>query len=143
MIIKEFLKKETDENSVDLKEETNALMSRRFVVFEKIIKNTEEYLDKTHPGLLPRLDWHFYQRYRESFVKHLLLKPEETINELLNYYGVDSFDKADTAKYIVYVVLKCFFMNNPVYFEEAFNCIKRFDWIKLRRLINKYIDSLV
>lgn len=118
------------------------LSSRERRVFEKIVKTIEEYIDKTHPGLLTRLDWYFYQKHRESFIKHLLLKPDETINDLLDYYGVESFNKADTAKYVVYIVLKNFFMNNPVYSDEAFNYVKQSDWVKLKKLVKKYIESL-
>lgn len=119
------------------------LNSRAIRVFEKLVKTVEDYLDKTHPGLLTRLDWYFYQKHRESFIKHLLSKPEETLMEIANYYGVDSFEEADIAKYIVYVVLKNFFMNNSVYFEEAFNCIKQCEWIRLKKIVKKYIESLV
>lgn len=135
------------ENRDDLKmyseyDELPELIHRKRIVFNKLIETTEKYIDTTHPGILNRLNWYFFQKYRENFVERLLTKPESTLNDLLDYYGADTIDKADTAKYLIYIVLKQFFIHNPFYFEEAFESLKKSDWIRFKKILKKYLESI-
>jgi len=111
-------------------------------LIERFVLSVGKTLERIVPGLLTRLDWYFYQKYRESFLKHFVKNPGEAVNDLLEYFGGGSLHDNDTARYIVYLVLKHVFSHNRSLFEKAFNTALKSDWNELREILYTYLKTL-
>jgi len=110
-------------------------------LIERFVLSMSKTLEKIVPGLLTRLDWYFYQKYRESFLKHFIKNPGEAVNDLLEYCGGGSLRDNDTAKYIVYLVLKHVFSHNRSLFEKALNAALEGNWSELCEILYTYLKK--
>jgi len=108
----------------------------------RIFSSIAKTLEHVFPGLFTRIDWYFYHKYGESFLKHLISNPAETVEELLSYYGGGTLRDNETAKYILYVVLKHFFHHNRALYEEAFQALLKEDWDTFKEITSKYLKHL-
>jgi len=109
---------------------------------ERFVLSVSKTLEKIVPGLLTRLDWYFYQKYRESFLKHFVKNPGEAVNDLIEYCGGGSLRDNDTARYIVYLVLKHVFSYNRSLFEKALDAALKGDWSELCKILYTYLKTL-
>lgn len=112
-------------------------------IFYKLMENAKRHLEQTLPGEIDRIEWEFYRRFNKSFIEHLFNKPEETIQVLLDYEGADMFNEAEKTKYILFLTLKSFFLNNRKYFELAYKYLKQKDWSSFKKIVDDFIRSLI
>ena len=95
----------------------------------------------TMPGTIDRLDWHFYRKYGESFIEHLIKKPDETYQALLDYYGVDTPGELDSVKYIVYMALNTLFLNNKRFVNRAYEAFLNNNWNLFKKVIREFLKT--
>jgi len=112
------------------------------IVLKRLIDNSRKILDRVLPGVMPRLDWHFYRLYGKPFVEYLLENPEETVNILLDIYGGNTLQNSEYARYVLYNVLRTLFTANKRMADEAFHCILNCEWDRFREVVNKYLELL-
>ncbi|MEM1676129.1 MAG: hypothetical protein QXX35_05805 [Desulfurococcaceae archaeon] len=111
-------------------------------VYKLCIQNTRRYLENILVGEIVKLDWFFFRKTNKSFVEALIEEPIRTLNYLMEYYGIESFEKTNGLKYVVYISLKTFFLNNPQYYEKAFNCLINHDIEGFIEIIREFINRL-
>ncbi|GEM_PF-3349015 len=122
--------------------EKNWLSPEEKKVFDRLLNNTKKHLERVLPGEIDRLDWEFFRKFKEPFIIHLFNNPEETINQLMDYEGADILEEADKTKYILYMVLKSFFLNNRRYAERALNSLLSRNWNLFREIVKEFIQLM-
>jgi len=112
------------------------------IVMKRLIENARKILDRVLPGIMFKLDWHSYRLYGKPFVEYLLENPEESVNLLLDIYGGNTLQDANTARFVLHNILRTIFIANRKIADEAFHSIINRDWGRFRELVNKYLELL-
>ncbi len=119
-----------------------SISSNKYFKLERLIQNTIKYIDQVLPGVMRRIDWHFYRIYNVKFIDYFLRKPVEAYRILLDVYGVEREEDRHNVNHIVYLVLKGLFTEQRRFIDRAYNALINGDEETFKAVVNEYLDKI-
>jgi len=107
----------------------------------RIITSTRNYLNKVMPGVLARVEWHFYRVYKKNFVEYFIKDPIRAYHALLDLYG-GAIEGEGSARHVIYYLLKGLFMGNNAFVEHAYRAILEEDEKTFDEVLREYISLI-
>lgn len=106
----------------------------------KVIKIIQTQLDALLPGLMPRIDWFFFNTCGKSFIETLIDNPGEAVTKLREFFG-EELGNDDRTRYVLFITVRTLFAERKRLADEALHYLLNGKYDKFKKLLSNIIKT--